>query len=70
VIGDKQADLELAETIGATGILVTTGHGADSVAWACEHALPTFDSIRGAADYIVERDLHGRSAASSPKHSV
>lgn len=27
VIGDKAADLEAADRIGATGILVTTGHG-------------------------------------------
>lgn len=59
VIGDKQADLELAQVIGATGILVTTGHGAATLAWASEHAVPAFDSMRGAAGYIVERERHG-----------
>jgi histidinol-phosphate phosphatase family protein len=69
VIGDKRADLELAEAIGATGILVTTGHGADSVGWAKDRAWPVFDSMQSAADYIAERDLQRRSTASSPVKS-
>jgi histidinol-phosphate phosphatase family protein len=54
VIGDKRSDLELADAIGGRGILVTTGHGRDAVDWARAHARPLFDSLQGAADYIVE----------------
>lgn len=65
VIGDKQADLELADAIGATGILVTTGQGAGARAWAGAHACPVFDSIRGAADYIVARGVRTGSSVQS-----
>lgn len=34
VIGDKRSDVEMADAIGGTGILVGTGHGAQSLAWA------------------------------------
>ena len=56
VIGDKRSDLELADAIGATGILVTTGHGRDAVVWARDHVRPVFDDLRGAAAYIAEHD--------------
>ena len=42
VVGDKRSDLELADAIGGTGILVTTGHGRDAVPWATAHARPVF----------------------------
>jgi D-glycero-D-manno-heptose 1,7-bisphosphate phosphatase len=54
VIGDKKSDLELAEAIGATGILVTTGHGRSAVEWARGRALPVFDGLLGAAEYIIK----------------
>jgi D-glycero-D-manno-heptose 1,7-bisphosphate phosphatase len=57
VIGDKRSDLELADAIGGTGILVTTGHGPDAVEWARTHARPIFDGLRSAAAYIVKLDL-------------
>jgi histidinol-phosphate phosphatase family protein len=53
VIGDKQCDLELADAIGGTGILVTTGHGREAVAWATDGARPVFSGLREAADYII-----------------
>jgi D-glycero-D-manno-heptose 1,7-bisphosphate phosphatase len=53
VIGDKQTDLELADAIGAKGILVTTGYGLNFVEWAKDHAKPVFGDLRGAAEYIV-----------------
>jgi histidinol-phosphate phosphatase family protein len=56
VVGDKRSDLELADAIGGTGILVTTGHGRDAVPWARAGARPIFDGLRGAAGYILESD--------------
>jgi D-glycero-D-manno-heptose 1,7-bisphosphate phosphatase len=53
VIGDKQSDLELADAIGGMGILVTTGHGRDSVAWARSQSRPVFDGMRSVAEFIV-----------------
>lgn len=53
VIGDKQCDLELADAIGGTGILVTTGHGSDAVDWARRGSRPVVDGLRGAAGYII-----------------
>jgi histidinol-phosphate phosphatase family protein len=36
IIGDKKSDLMLAYAVGATGILVMTGHGAMTADWARE----------------------------------
>jgi D-glycero-D-manno-heptose 1,7-bisphosphate phosphatase len=54
VVGDKKSDLELADAIGGTGILVTTGHGQEAVAWARATARPVFDGLRDVAEYIVK----------------
>jgi histidinol-phosphate phosphatase family protein len=56
VIGDKQCDIELADAIGGTGILVTTGHGSDSVSWATREARPVVAGLRGAAEFIISRE--------------
>ena len=56
VVGDKQSDVELADAIGGTGILVTTGHGRDALAWARADSRPVFDGMRAAADYIIQSD--------------
>jgi histidinol-phosphate phosphatase family protein len=53
VIGDKPCDVELADAIGGTGILVTTGHGRDSVDWATREGRPVAEGLRGAAEYII-----------------
>jgi histidinol-phosphate phosphatase family protein len=53
VIGDQRTDLELADAIGGRGILLTTGHGADSAAWAAAQERPVFGSLLGAAEFIV-----------------
>jgi D-glycero-D-manno-heptose 1,7-bisphosphate phosphatase len=53
VIGDKRTDLELADAIGATGILVTTGHGRAAAGWARERGRLVFDSLAGAARHIA-----------------
>ncbi len=56
VVGDKKSDLEFADAIGGTGILVTTGHGAAAVQWAKAQSRPIFDGLRGAAEYIIQSD--------------
>jgi D-glycero-D-manno-heptose 1,7-bisphosphate phosphatase len=56
VIGDKRSDLELADAIGATGILVTTGHGRDAVEWAAVHERPAVGNLEAAAGYILESE--------------
>jgi histidinol-phosphate phosphatase family protein len=58
VIGDKRSDLELADAIDGTGILLTTGHGRLDSAWARSGERPVFDSLKLAADYVRE---HARS---------
>ena len=55
VVGDKRADVELAEAIGGIGILLSTGHGREHVHWAREHARPVFDQFREAASFITSR---------------
>ncbi len=60
VVGDKQSDLLLADAIGGLGILVTTGHGSESVDWARAQNRPVFDGLTAAARYIVES--HGGGA--------
>jgi len=57
VIGDKQSDLELADTVGATGILLTTGHGREFADRARREARPVFNNLRGAARYIAKCDV-------------
>jgi len=66
VIGDKRADLELADAIGGTGILVTTGHGSDAVGWAKANARPVADSLLAAAQFIAARDRPAHSAEDAP----
>jgi len=55
VVGDKRADVELADAIGGTGILLTTGHGRDHLQWARDGARPVFNRFREAASFIVSR---------------
>ena len=52
MIGDKEADMGLARAIGATGILVTTGHGRDAI--AAERSLGTVicASLNAAAEIV------------------
>jgi D-glycero-D-manno-heptose 1,7-bisphosphate phosphatase len=54
VVGDKQADLLLADAIGATGILVTTGHGHEAAEWASDAGRPIFAGLADAAVFIVQ----------------
>jgi len=60
VIGDKRADLELADAIGGRGILLRTGHGTESEEWANDQARPVFDNLLGAAEFVVGREAGGR----------
>jgi D-glycero-D-manno-heptose 1,7-bisphosphate phosphatase len=57
VIGDKRSDVELADAIGGTGILVATGHGVDAVNWARSQHRPVFEGFGDAADYIITSDV-------------
>lgn len=57
VIGDKRIDLELADAIGGTGILVTTGHGLNDAAWANGERRPVFGGMKEAAAYVREREM-------------
>ena len=59
MVGDKRADLELADAIGATGVLVASGHGHSAVVWARSHDRPVFDDFKSAAEYIA---AHGSEA--------
>jgi histidinol-phosphate phosphatase family protein len=59
VIGDKRSDLELADAIGGTGILLTTGHGRKAAGWARAQSRPVFEDLRGAAAYISQLDGAG-----------
>lgn len=66
VIGDKRTDLELADAIGATGILVTTGQGPDSAEWAASNARPVVPTMLGAAEFIAARERRPGRAAQDP----
>lgn len=68
VIGDKRSDLELADAIGATGILVTSGHGPHDRDWARRQGRPVFERMLEAAAYIIECDA-GRAADLEPARS-
>jgi D-glycero-D-manno-heptose 1,7-bisphosphate phosphatase len=56
VIGDKRADVELADAIGGRGILLTTGHGHDSKSWALAEGRPVFNEFRQAAQFIIDAE--------------
>jgi D-glycero-D-manno-heptose 1,7-bisphosphate phosphatase len=56
VIGDKRVDLEFADAIGGTGILLTTGHGLADATWANAAGRPVFDGMNEAARYVRDRE--------------
>jgi histidinol phosphatase-like enzyme len=64
VIGDKQSDLELADSIGGVGILMTTGYGASYAGWASASGRPVFPELALAADYIRNRQPASSSLVS------
>jgi D-glycero-D-manno-heptose 1,7-bisphosphate phosphatase len=53
VVGDKRADVEMADAIGGAGILLTTGHGQKSLSWALAEGRPVFNEFRAAAQFII-----------------
>jgi histidinol-phosphate phosphatase family protein len=55
VVGDKPADVELARAVGATGLLVLTGHGAAHRGWAESAGVPICRDLAAAAEAISER---------------
>jgi histidinol-phosphate phosphatase family protein len=52
VIGDKRSDIELADSIGGRGVLVTTGHGGQDADWARAAGRPVVANLRAAADLV------------------
>jgi histidinol-phosphate phosphatase family protein len=72
VVGDKRSDLELADAIGAKGVLVTTGEGEKSRGWALAGNRPVCRSLLQAATLILDRDAEAvrrRAAPSSVSRS-
>jgi D-glycero-D-manno-heptose 1,7-bisphosphate phosphatase len=61
VLGDKRADVELADAIGGRGILLTTGHGHEAKSWALDQRRPVFDQFRDAAQFIVAQGNAART---------
>jgi len=60
VIGDKLIDIELAHRVGAKGILVLTGYGAEELKGMGERGLSggtEFNSVPNQADYVAA-NLH------------
>jgi D-glycero-D-manno-heptose 1,7-bisphosphate phosphatase len=55
MVGDKPSDVELADAIGGSGILVATGHGHEHLSWARAGARPVFQEFKDAARFIVAR---------------
>jgi D-glycero-D-manno-heptose 1,7-bisphosphate phosphatase len=72
VIGDKKIDLELADAIGGTGILVTSGHGMEDTAWARADARPIFHYLREAAAYVCkcESDIAALGVRDKQSHAT
>lgn len=56
VIGDKMADVGLADAVGAKGILVTTGHGREAIAAARASGVPVCATLLEAAEHILGVD--------------
>ena len=59
VIGDKRSDVELAFAIGATGILISTGHGWSDVAWAIGKSCLVIDNFLDAARHVAGTQSSG-----------
>ena len=53
LIGDKQSDLDLAESVGARGILVRTGYGEDTLGMLQDDSTEVFDNLAAAADALL-----------------
>jgi D-glycero-D-manno-heptose 1,7-bisphosphate phosphatase len=53
VVGDKACDMELGQTVGATSILVRTGHGRSFSADRCKAPDHVVDDLSAAAQTII-----------------
>jgi histidinol-phosphate phosphatase family protein len=53
VIGDKRADIDLALAVGACGILVTTGYGANDTEYARSIGAPVCADLLAASELIA-----------------
>lgn len=57
MIGDKRSDIELARAVGASGLLVLTGHGAQDREWAENEGVAVAASLTEAADIILSASV-------------
>ena len=58
VVGDRYRDMELGQSVGASGVLVRTGYGADELASASQWPVPpdfVADDLTAAADWILRQ---------------
>jgi D-glycero-D-manno-heptose 1,7-bisphosphate phosphatase len=65
VVGDHEGDMRLGRALGATTILVLTGHGAEECAGAASFADHVADDLLGAAS-IIESLLPAEPPAENP----
>ena len=56
LVGDKVADLELAAAVGARGILVLTGKGADTARAAVAADCETYPDLAAAVDALLAEE--------------
>lgn len=54
VVGDKPSDVQLADVVGACGILVETGEGATHAAWARIAGYPVCRDLTQVAQFIKD----------------
>lgn len=54
VVGDKRSDVELADAIGGTGVLVTTGHGLNDAPWARSNGRLLASGLDEVAELIIQ----------------
>ncbi|WOJ89106.1 HAD family hydrolase [Methylocapsa polymorpha] len=59
VIGDKRSDIDLASAVGATGILVTTGHGRLDVDYARSLPAPVCRDLIEASEEVARHLARG-----------
>lgn len=54
VVGDKPSDVQLADAVGARGILVETGEGAGHAVWARAAGYPVCQDLEKVAQFVKD----------------